>query len=115
LKPTTISPNNTPSFETPDIDIPELNVKEAPNRTHMWSVEEWAIRNTSNASHNPWDYDIMIVPDEERPFFLSAAVTIRSQRNAASGEASGSNLGHNTLLSPTNPMRYVPGVGFIHQ
>jgi len=91
----------------------------------MWSAEEWAIRNTPIARHepwgqqatqnNPWDYNIKIVPDEERPPFLSAAVTTRSQRNAASGEASGSNQGHNTLLSPTNPMRYVPGVEFIHQ
>jgi len=64
---------------------------------------------------NPWDYNFKVVPDEERRTFLSAAVTTRSQRNAASGEASGSNLGHNTLLSPTNPMRYVPEVRFMHQ
>jgi len=91
----------------------------------MWSAEEWAIRNAPIACHEPWgqqpaqnnprDYNIMIVPDEERPSLLSAAVTTRSQRNAASGEASGSYQGHNTLLSPTNPMRYVPGVGFMHQ
>jgi len=55
------------------------------------------------------------VPDEERPPILSAAVTTRSQCNVASGGASGSNQGHNTFLSPTNPMRYVPGVGFMHQ
>jgi len=125
LKATTIPPNNTLSSETPEIDIPELNLKEAPNRTHMWSAEEWAIRHAPIARYepwgpqpsqnNPWDYNIKIVPDEERPSFLSAAVTTRSQRNAASGEASGSNQGHNTLLSPTNPMRYVPGVGFMHQ
>jgi len=125
LKATTIPPNNTPSSETPDIDIPKLNIKEAPNRTHMWSAEEWAIRNDPIARHepcgqepsqnNPWDYNIKIVPDEERPSFLSAAVTTRSQHNAASREASGSYQGHNTLLSPTNPMRYVPGVGFMHQ
>jgi len=124
LKATTIPPNNTPSSDTTDIDILELNIKEAPNRTHMWSVEEWAIRNAPNARHepwvqqpspnNPWDYNIKIVPDKERPSFLCAAVPTRSQRNAASGEASGSNQGHNTLLSPTNPMRYVPGVGFMH-
>jgi len=125
LKAPTIPPNNTPSSETPDIDIPELNVKEAPNRTYMWSAEEWPIRNPSITRHepwdqqpahnNPWDYNIKIVPDEERPSFLSAAVTTRSQRNAASGEASGSNQDHNTLLSPTNAMGYVPGVGFIQQ
>jgi len=125
LKATTIPPNNTPSSETPDIDIPELNIKEAPNPTHMCSAEEWAIRNAPIASHEPlgqqpvqnntWDYNIKIVPDEERPSFLSAAVTTRSQRNVASGEASGSNQGNNTLLSPTNPMRYVSGVGFMHQ
>jgi len=57
----------------------------------------------------------MIVPDEERPSSLSAAITTRLQCNSASGEASGSNQGHNTLLSPTNPMRYVPGVGFMHK
>jgi len=97
LKATTILPNNTPSSETPDIDIPELNIKEAPNRTHMGSAEEWAIRNAPIAHHepwaqqteqnNPWDY-IKIVPDQERRSFLSAAVTTRSQRSAASGEAS---------------------------
>jgi len=32
-----------------------------------------------------------------------------------SDEASGSNQGHNTLLSPTNLMRYMPGVVFMHQ
>jgi len=125
LKATTIIPNNTPSSETPDIDIPELNIKEASNRSHMCSPGEWAIRNVPIARHepwdqqpaqnNPWDYYIKIVPDKERPPFLSAAVPTRSQRNAASGEASGSNQGHNTLLSLTNPMRYVPGVGFMHQ
>jgi len=31
------------------------------------------------------------------------------------GEATGSNQAHNTLLSPTNPMRYVPGMGFMYQ
>ena len=91
----------------------------------MWSVEEWAIRMAPIPRHepwgqqteqkNPWDYNIKIILDEERPSFLSAAVTTRSQRNAASEEASGSNQGYNSLLSPTNPMRYVPGVGFIHQ
>jgi len=125
LKATTIPPNNTPSSETPDIDIPELDLKEAPNRTHMWSAEEWAIRNAPIARHKPWgqqteqkipwDYNIKIVPDEERTSFLSATVTTRSQRNAASGKASRSNQGYNTLLYPTNPMRYVAGVEFIHQ
>jgi len=125
LKATTIPPSNTPSSETPDIDIPELNIKEAPNCTRMWLVEEWAIRGAPIARHepwgqqteqnNPWDYNIKIVPDEERCSFLSAAVTTRSQHNAASGEASGSNQDHNTFLSTTNPMRYVPGVGFIDQ
>jgi len=125
LKGTTIPPNNTPSSKTPDIDIPELNIKEDPNRTHMWSAEEWAIRNAPIARHepwgqqteqkNPWDYNIKIVPDEEKRSFLSAAVTTTLQCNAASGEASESNQGHNTRLSPTNPMRYMPGVGFIHQ
>jgi len=122
---TTIPPNNTPSSETLDIDIPEFNIKEDPNRTHMKSAEEWAIRKAPIARHepwqqqieqkNPWDFKIKIVPDKERSSFLSAAVTTRSQCNAASGEASGSNQGHNTLLSPTNPMRYVPGVAFMHQ
>jgi len=125
LKATTIPPNNTPSSETPDIDIPEVNVKEASNRTCMWSADERAVRNTPIAHHepwgqqtepqNPWDYNIKQVADEERASFLSAAVTTRSQRNTASGEASGSNQGHNTLLSPTNPMRCMPGVGFMHQ
>jgi len=88
LKATTIPPNNTPSSETPDIDVPELNIKEAPNRTHMWSAEEWAIRNAPIARHEPWgqqraqnnswNYPIKIVPEEERPSFLSAAVTTRS-------------------------------------
>jgi len=125
LKATTIPPNNIPSSETPDIAIPELNVKEAPNRTHMWSAEEWAIRNFPIARHEPWDqqtkqknlwdYNIKIIPDEERPSFLFAAVTTRSPCNAASGEANGFNQGHNTFLSPTNTMWYVPGVGFMHQ
>jgi len=125
LKATTIPPNNTPSSETPDIDIPELDIKEAPNRTQMWTAEEWAIRNALIARHNPWDqqtegnnpwdYNIKILPEEERPSLLSAAVTTRSQCNTTSGQASGSNIGHNRLLSHTNPMRYVPGVGFIHQ
>jgi len=125
LKATTIPPNITLSSETPDIDIPELNIKEGPNRTRMWSTEEWAIRNATIAPHepwgeqteekNPWDYNIKIVPDEERPSFLSAVLTTRSQCNAASGQASGSNQGHTTLLSPTNPMKYMPGVGFMHQ
>jgi len=53
LKATTIPPNNTPSYETPDVDIPELNIKEAPNSTHMWSAEEWAIRNAPIARHEP--------------------------------------------------------------
>jgi len=101
LKATTIPPKNTPSSETPDIDIHGFNIKETPNRTHMWSAEEWAIRNAPIAHHepcgqqteqnNPWDYNIKIVPDEERPSFLSGTVTTRSQRNAASGEASDSN------------------------
>jgi len=125
LKATTIPPNNTPSSETPDINIPDFNIKEAPNRTHMWSAEEWVIRNAPIARHepwgqqptqnNPWDYNIKIVPNEERTPFLSTAFTTRSQRNAASGEASGSNQGHNTFLSPNNPMRYVPRVRFMHQ
>jgi len=123
LKATTIPSNNTPSSETPAIDIPELNLKKGPKRTHMWSAEEWAIRNASMARHepwgqrteqnNPWDYNIKIVPEKERRTFLSATVTTRSKRNTASVEASTSNQGHNTLLSPTNPMRYVPGVGFM--
>jgi len=125
LKATTISPNNTPSSKTPDIDILELNIKEALNYTHMWTAEEWAIRNAPIATHNPWDqqtkrhnpwdYNIKIVPDEKRYFFLSAALTIKSQCNTACGEASGSNQGDNTLLSPTNPIRYRPEVGFMHQ
>jgi len=79
LKATTIPRNNTSSSETPDIDISELNLKEAPNRTQMWSEEEWAIRITPIARHepwvpqpaqnNPWDYNIKIVPDEERPSY----------------------------------------------
>ena len=87
-------PNNIPSSETPDINIPELNIKEAPNRTHIWTAEDWAIRNAPIAHHNPWDqqtkwnnqwdYNIKIVPDKERPSFLSAAGTTRSKRNAAS-------------------------------
>jgi len=91
----------------------------------MWFVEEWPIRNAPIAHHEPWgqknrqnnlwDYNIKIIPNEERPSLLSAAVTTRSQRNAASGEASRSNQGHNTLLSTTNPIRYVPGVGFTQQ
>jgi len=91
----------------------------------MWSAEECAIRNAPIARHEPWcqqpaqnhqwDYNIKIVPDEERTPFLSAAVTTRSQRNAASREATGSSQCHNTHLSPTNSMRYVPGVGFMHQ
>jgi len=91
----------------------------------MWSVEQWGIRNAPSARHklwvqqparnNPWDYNIKIVSGEERHSFLSAAVTTRSQCNVSSGEASGSNRGHNTLLFPTNPVRYVPGVGFMHQ
>ena len=125
MKATTIPPNNTPSSETLDVDIPDLNIQEASNRTHMWSAEEWAIRNAPIACHdpwdqqpernNPWDYNIKIVTDENRPSFLSAPVTTRSQRNIASAEASGSNQGNNTLLSPTNPMRNMPGVGFMHQ
>jgi len=54
LKAATIPPNNTPSSDTPNIDIPELNFKEAPNRTHMWSAEEWTIRNALIAPHEPW-------------------------------------------------------------
>jgi len=125
LKATTIPPNNTPSSETPDIDVPELNIKEGPTRTHMWSAEEWAIRNASITCHepwgeqikqnNPWDYNIKIVLDKERRCLLSAVVTTRSQCNAASGEARGSNQGHHTLLSPTNAMRYVPEVAFMYQ
>jgi len=90
----------------------------------MWSAEEWVIRNAPIPHHepwgqqltqnNPWDYNIKIVPGEEKPSFLSVVVTTRSQSNAASGEASGSNQGHNTLLSPTNPVRYMPGLGFMH-
>jgi len=107
------------------MDIPELNIKEAPNSTRMWSVEECAIRNAPIAHNelwgqltetkNQWNYNIKILSNKERPSFLSAAVTTRSQCNAASGEASGSNQGHNTLLSSTNPMRDVLGVGFINQ
>ena len=84
-----------------------------------------AIRIDSFAIHDPWDqqpepqnpcgFKIKIVPDKKRPSFLSAAVTSRLQCNAAAGEASGSNQDHNTLLAPTNPIRYMPGVGFIHQ
>jgi len=91
----------------------------------MCTAEDWAIRNAPIACHNPWgqqteqsnpwDYNIKIIPDEEICPFLSATVTTRSQCNAASGEARGSNQGHNTLLSPTNPMRYVPGLGFMDQ
>ena len=91
----------------------------------MWYAEEWAIRNVPIARHepwgqqneqkNPWDYNIKIIPDDERLSFLSAAVTTRSHRNAASREASGSNQSHNTLLFPTNTMRYVPGVGLMQQ
>jgi len=98
LKATTIPPNIAPSSETPDIDIPDLNIKKAPNRTHMASAEEWAIRNSPIARHeplgqqptqnNPWDYNIKIVLDEERTSFLSAEFTTRSQCNPASGEAS---------------------------
>ena len=90
----------------------------------MWYAEEWAIRNATIARHkpwgqqneqkNPWDYNIKIVPDEERISFLSTAVTSKTKCHTASSEASGSKQGHNTLLSPTNPMRYAPGVGFIH-
>jgi len=86
---------------------------------------EWAIRNVPIARHdpwdqqpernNPWDYNIRIIPDEERPSFLSAAVTARSQCTTASREASRSNPGHSTLLSTTIPKRYVPGLGFIYQ
>jgi len=110
LKATTSPPNNTSCSETLDIDIPELTIKEAPNRTQMWSVEEWAVRNAPIARHdpwdqepkqnNPWDCNIKILPNEERPSFLSATVTTRSQWNTASAEASGSNHGHKTLLSP---------------
>jgi len=91
----------------------------------MGSTEEWAIRIAPIARHEPWgqqpaqnnqlNYNNKIVPDEERPSFLSATVSTRSQPNVASGEASRSNYSHNTLLSPTNPMRYVPVVGFMHQ
>ena len=45
-------------------------------------------------------YNIEIVPEKERLSFLSVAVTTRSQCNEASAEASGSNQGYNTLLSP---------------
>jgi len=125
LKATTIPPNNIPSSETSNIDIPDLNIKESPNRSHMWSVEEWAIRNAPIARKDPWgrqsvqnnprDYNLKIVPDEERTPVLSAVVTSRSQRNISFGESSGSNQGHNTSLSPTNPMTYMPGVEFMHQ
>jgi len=90
----------------------------------MWYVAEWSIRNApisrpepwgQTEQKNPWDYNIKIVPDEEKRLVLCATVTTRSRRNVASGEASRSNQGHNTLLSPTNPMRYMPGVGFMHQ
>jgi len=121
---TTIPPNNTPSAESTDIDILEHNTIEAPNYTHMWTAEEWGIRNAPIARYdpwdqqtepnNPWDYNINIVPDEERPAFFSAAVTTRSQRNAASAEPTRCNQGHNTLLSYSNPMRYVLGVGFMY-
>jgi len=87
IETTTIPPNNTLSSKTPYIDIPEINIKEASNHTDMWSAEEWAIRNARIARHepwgqqteqrNPWDYNIKIVPDEERRSFLSAAVTTR--------------------------------------
>jgi len=88
LKATTIPPNNTHSTETPDNEIPEFNINEAPYRTHMWAAEEWAIRNAPIArdlpwgqqseQKNPWNYNIKIIPDEERPCFLSASVTTRS-------------------------------------
>jgi len=55
LKAPTIPPNNTPYSKTPDIDIAELNIKEAPNRIHMWTAEEWAIRNAPIARHDPWN------------------------------------------------------------
>ena len=86
LKPTTIPPNNTPSSEISDINIDKLNIKEAPNRTHMWSgEEEWVIRIAPIACHNPygqqpernnpWYYNIKIIQEEETPMFLSAAVS----------------------------------------
>jgi len=94
-----IESHHYPSSETPEIDIPELNITATPNPTHMWSAEEWAIRNAPIACHepwgqqrdqnNPWDNNIEIVLDEERHSFFSTTGTTRSQHNAASGEASG--------------------------
>jgi len=91
----------------------------------MSTVEEWAILHAPIACHDPldqqpkqnnlWDYNIKIVPDGERRSFLSTAVPTKSQCNAASGEASESNQGHNTFLFPTTAMRYMLGVGFMHQ
>jgi len=96
LKATTIPPNITPSSKTSDIDILELNDKEAPNHNHMWSAEEYATRNPPIACHepwgqqteqkNPWDYNIKIIPDEERLSFLSASITTRSQRMQLPGK-----------------------------
>jgi len=98
FKATIIPPNNTVYYESQDIDIQELNINEALNSTHIWTAEEWAIRNTPIARYDPWyqqpernnprDYNIYIVPEEERTSFLSAATNTRSQRNAASAEAS---------------------------
>jgi hypothetical protein len=91
----------------------------------MWTAEEWAIRNAPIARHtpwnqqaeqnNPWDYNIKIVPDQEERTFLSASVTTRSQSNIAPAQASGLPLGEIPSAPPTTPMRYVPGVGFVHQ
>jgi len=96
MKATTIPSNNTSSFETPNIDIHEFNIKEATNCTHMWTAEEWTIKNAPNVCYdawyqqpeqnNLWDYNIKIIPEKERPCFPSPAVTTRQQHNAASGE-----------------------------
>ena len=48
-----IESHHYPSSETLEIDILELNIKATPNHTHMWSAEEWAIRNAPIACHEP--------------------------------------------------------------
>jgi len=55
LRATTIPLNNTPSPLTTYIDIPKLNIKEGPNRTHMWTAEEWVIWNVPFARYDSWD------------------------------------------------------------
>jgi len=106
LKATTIPAYNTPPAKTPDIDIPELNIKETPNCTHMWTVDEWAIRNAPIVPYDPWTqqpeqsnlwyYNIKIELDKEKAFFFFTTVTIRLQSNVASAEAMGFNQGDNS-------------------